>query len=446
LKQKIGFRRNPRNPADKLCQAGKNQVCAEKPVCSAMLKSLSAWVPGRRIRDHPLSERMLASARIAISLSSTVGRFKMNHNLPLRKIKAVGNVMLIGAKNDRLNMVLIFFGILSLGAIMSLAGCGRISKGPSSGDLAEGHVTLLWKEVPGAASYNIYVSRSPGVTKLNGHRIPNVTNPTIVNELEPGQTYYFVVTAVNRSGESIESKELSYDAVADKIGLVYWQEPFEHAKQGQIFETADTHQAIEATPGGTLKDPAKPPAAAAQSEKIADHEEASRALSEKNIPSPTKAGAESAAGNEIAYAEKKKPTSPPVEIDKGRNARRLEAMRLQAARKLVDSHFYIFFERNSNKLTPQAIQKLDRIYRILSDNSNAKVALNGYSDESGAPSFNQMVSEVRAYSVKSYLSARGIKPSRMMVRGHGPQNFLASNENAEGRRLNRRVEIELIVP
>jgi OOP family OmpA-OmpF porin len=57
-----------------------------------------------------------------------------------------------------------------------------------------------------------------------------------------------------------------------------------------------------------------------------------------------------------------------------------------------------------------------------------------------------MVSEIRALSVKSYLSGKGIKPSRMMAFGHGAQKFIASNKSAEGRRLNRRVEIELIIP
>jgi outer membrane protein OmpA-like peptidoglycan-associated protein len=185
-------------------------------------------------------------------------------------------------------------------------------------------------------------------------------------------------------------------------------------------------------------------AAETPSDKIDSHENTLGALSDESLHAPNKEAVP--AGNGQESANKMNPAIAPVEVDTGHDARRQEEMRLQAAQKLVDSHFYIFFERNSNKLTPQAIQKLDRIYKILSDNSDAQVALNGYSDQSGAPSFNQMVSEVRAYSVKSYLSARGIHPSRMKVLGHGPQNFLASNASSEGRRLNRRVEIELIVP
>ena len=82
----------------------------------------------------------------------------------------------------------------------------------------------------------------------------------------------------------------------------------------------------------------------------------------------------------------------------------------------------------------------------MANNSAAKLTLNGYSDSIGALSYNKMVSEIRANSVKSYLIGKGIKPSRMMAFGHGAQRFIASNKSAVGRRLNRRVEIELIIP
>ena len=71
-------------------------------------------------------------------------------------------------------------------------------------------VTLAWEDVPNATSYNIYWSVKPGVTKKNGIKISNVKNPHKILGLIKGQKYYFVVTAVNDSGESKESKELSF--------------------------------------------------------------------------------------------------------------------------------------------------------------------------------------------------------------------------------------------
>jgi YHS domain-containing protein len=48
------------------------------------------------------------------------------------------------------------------------------------------------------------------VTKRNGKKIANATNPYTMKGLKRGKTYYFVVTAVNNSGESNESEELSF--------------------------------------------------------------------------------------------------------------------------------------------------------------------------------------------------------------------------------------------
>jgi outer membrane protein OmpA-like peptidoglycan-associated protein len=113
---------------------------------------------------------------------------------------------------------------------------------------------------------------------------------------------------------------------------------------------------------------------------------------------------------------------------------------------LPASALVIFFEQNSNGLSAAAIQKLNRISEILINNPATELQLNGYSDSIGAPSYNLMISEIRANAVKSYLIGKGIEPSRILAMGHGAQKFIASNKSAEGRRLNRRVEIELIRP
>jgi outer membrane protein OmpA-like peptidoglycan-associated protein len=122
----------------------------------------------------------------------------------------------------------------------------------------------------------------------------------------------------------------------------------------------------------------------------------------------------------------------------------LEEKRLRAALMLQDSPFYIFFEQASNALSPESMRKLDRIYSIVAKNADARLTLNGYSDSWGSTSYNQMVSELRANAVKSYLVGKGVAPSRMTTVGHGAQNAIATNRTAEGRRLNRRVEIEIM--
>jgi outer membrane protein OmpA-like peptidoglycan-associated protein len=116
------------------------------------------------------------------------------------------------------------------------------------------------------------------------------------------------------------------------------------------------------------------------------------------------------------------------------------------AEMLVDSAFMIFFEQNSNDLSEKAIEKLDRIFEILIKDPNAEITLNGYSDSTGSASYNEMISEIRANAVKSYLVGKGVESSRILAFGHGSQKTIASNRTADGRRLNRRVEIELVNP
>jgi fibronectin type 3 domain-containing protein len=87
----------------------------------------------------------------------------------------------------------------------------QILKSPEAGEQVPGApVTLAWDDVPGAVSYNIYWSDSPGVTRQHGKKIANVTNPYTITGLKRGQTYYFVVTAVSRTEESSESEEISF--------------------------------------------------------------------------------------------------------------------------------------------------------------------------------------------------------------------------------------------
>ena len=69
-------------------------------------------------------------------------------------------------------------------------------------------VTITWNNVIEAASYNIYWSTDPGVNKTNGTKISNITSPYIHTDRINHTTYYYVVTAVNIYGESIESSQV----------------------------------------------------------------------------------------------------------------------------------------------------------------------------------------------------------------------------------------------
>jgi hypothetical protein len=104
---------------------------------------------------------------------------------------------------------------------MSFSGCSWSDENiPPASVLASGRVTLSWNEAPGAISYNIYLSTSPGHTKLRGYKIRDAINPITITDLEPGTTYYFIVTMVNELGESEKSKKISHTVTDTDIVLI----------------------------------------------------------------------------------------------------------------------------------------------------------------------------------------------------------------------------------
>jgi hypothetical protein len=91
-------------------------------------------------------------------------------------------------------------------------GCGEdknIIQASRLTSVTSGQVTLSWKDVPQAVAYDVHLSTRPDVTALNAFKIPDVTSPITINELEPGTTYYFIVIAVDESGQSEKSKEVA---------------------------------------------------------------------------------------------------------------------------------------------------------------------------------------------------------------------------------------------
>jgi general secretion pathway protein A len=102
----------------------------------------------------------------------------------------------------------------------------------------------------------------------------------------------------------------------------------------------------------------------------------------------------------------------------------------------------IRFKSNSNELPEEAYLSLDRFAAALLNNPDIFVAVKGYTDDRGVLSYNMSVSEFRANIIKSYLVGKGVSPGRITVAGMGPENPISSNETAEGRSINRRVEIE----
>jgi phosphate transport system substrate-binding protein len=84
---------------------------------------------------------------------------------------------------------------------------------------------------------------------------------------------------------------------------------------------------------------------------------------------------------------------------------------------------------------------MDRVVSMISERGAAgeKILLFGFADSIGSPATNQALSLSRAKIIEGELVRRGLKPS--VVRGFGSELPVASNETADGREKNRRVEI-----
>lgn len=110
--------------------------------------------------------------------------------------------------------------LLGLLCMASFAGCTDTNKIPTSEiDKAYGNVTISWDNVPGAISYSIYFSSTPGAAIYNRYKIPNASNPITITDLVFGKTYYFGISVVDELGDSIIVNEEAY-IVKEKDGLV----------------------------------------------------------------------------------------------------------------------------------------------------------------------------------------------------------------------------------
>ena len=110
---------------------------------------------------------------------------------------------------------------------------------------------------------------------------------------------------------------------------------------------------------------------------------------------------------------------------------------------IADQKSIIQFDHNSNELPPKAYATLDTIVKFTLQRPDLKITVEGYTDSYGDPVYNRQLSEYRADMVKNYLIGHGIEPSNIIAIGRGPQNPIQSNETFEGRKQNRRVEIQV---
>jgi OOP family OmpA-OmpF porin len=100
----------------------------------------------------------------------------------------------------------------------------------------------------------------------------------------------------------------------------------------------------------------------------------------------------------------------------------------------------ILFDTGSDVIKPESGPTLRAILALLNEDPGLKFAIEGHTDDQGGPKVNGPLSERRAEAVKAWLVKQGIAAGRLTSKGLGQSKPIDSNDTAEGRANNRRVE------
>ncbi len=150
------------------------------------------------------------------------------------------------------------------------------------------------------------------------------------------------------------------------------------------------------------------------------------------------AGAGAVIGNRMDKVKKQAQAQlPNATVETVKDANNLDAVKVT-----FDSG--ILFATNKSDLNQTSKNELNNLANIMKQNADVSIDVRGYTDSTGSDAINQPLSVNRAQSVANYLTQNGVKYSQMKnVNGYGSSNPVASNETAEGRQQNRRVEVFL---
>jgi len=103
----------------------------------------------------------------------------------------------------------------------------------------------------------------------------------------------------------------------------------------------------------------------------------------------------------------------------------------------------VLFDYDSAGLRSASKSALQDMAEVFNKYPNTTIRVEGHTDSTGSASYNERLSERRANSVANYLEGIGVRSSRLDTVGYGESQPRSSNSTANGRQLNRRVEIKI---
>ena len=110
-----------------------------------------------------------------------------------------------------------------------------------------------------------------------------------------------------------------------------------------------------------------------------------------------------------------------------------------------DENSGVYFDTAKHNINEKSKQTLDKLAAILKEYPDTNVLVAGHTDSQGQDAYNMGLSQRRAQAVTNYFKSKGLAGSRFTTKWYGEKNPIASNDTAEGRAKNRRVNV-VIVP
>jgi outer membrane protein OmpA-like peptidoglycan-associated protein len=103
----------------------------------------------------------------------------------------------------------------------------------------------------------------------------------------------------------------------------------------------------------------------------------------------------------------------------------------------------LLFDVDRADLRPEAQANLVKLTKVLQKYGDTNVLVEGHTDATGAEDYNMSLSLRRSSSVATFLAMQGVERGRLSAVGYGELQPIATNEAADGRQLNRRVEVAI---
>lgn len=104
----------------------------------------------------------------------------------------------------------------------------------------------------------------------------------------------------------------------------------------------------------------------------------------------------------------------------------------------------ILFDVDKATLKAASEENLANLAEILQKYEDTDILLEGHTDSTGTEEHNLTLSKQRAQSVSNYLAQLGVNPTRFTTMGYGESQPIATNDTAEGKQLNRRVDLAIM--